>query len=231
MRDAIVLATLLAFPLSFVIILTKHTNNAVRHSVEGHSPIGLAGEVNGIVPPFPSTSKTFRHDSIFWPFKDVDLANVAESKWNFIVEEWRIIRPFGGGWLKVDDWDQHILPRPVRLDVTKMIPMYSISIFHQLHCLTAIFSEYLTARQGKAPEADLSHTLHCYDYLRQTVMCHGDSTLEYVAEGRSQETLEYGYESPRVCRDFNAVLNYAWKHNAVKMRDLIELQYKVGGSK
>lgn len=60
-------------------------------------------------------------------------------------------------------------------------------------------------------------------------MCYGDSTLEHVVPGKERETLEYGYESPRMCRDFNAVLDYAWDHNVVKIGDLPKMGVQHGG--
>lgn len=62
-------------------------------------------------------------------------------------------------------------------------------------------------------------------------MCYGDSTLEHVADGGSRDTLEHGYESDRMCRDFNAVLDYAWERNVVKIGDLPKMSHDNGGRK
>lgn len=67
----------------------------------------------------------------------------------------------------------------------------------------------------------VSHTLHCFDYLRQAIMCYGDSTLEYLTtDFDDYNALEYGYQSHRICRNFNAVLQYGWDHNVVKIGDI-----------
>lgn len=45
----------------------------------------------------------------------------------------------GGGFIQVDSSEQDILPKPVRLAVTKGVPMFSMSVFHQLHCLVGYY--------------------------------------------------------------------------------------------
>ncbi|TID26408.1 hypothetical protein E2P81_ATG00884 [Venturia nashicola] len=217
MRDVVLFAALLAFPVSFIIILTK------RRDIIGYGHVGRHS------PSVPPKTKSFKHQSKFWSFEDGDFANVSVAEWRRTISEWKRIRPYGGGFLQVEMSEQNILPRPIRLDVTKQVPMYSLSIFHQLHCLTAIFSDYVTIGEGEVPKIPPSHTLHCFDYLRQAIMCYGDSTLEHVVSGKGRETLEYGYESPRMCKDFNAVLGYAWDHNVVEIGDLPHKSDKHGG--
>ncbi|KAF3002135.1 hypothetical protein E8E14_001761 [Neopestalotiopsis sp. 37M] len=76
-----------------------------------------------------------------------------------------------------------------------------ISMFHQLHCLGMMreavqdLTERLAAAEsgmpmssrraaaGEAhglhdPTAEPDHWLHCFDYLRQTILCNADATLE-----------------------------------------------------
>jgi len=75
--------------------------------------------------------------------------------------------------------------------VAPTIAVYSA--FHQLHCLNGIRHGYWTAYQlaiqgiklqkndsvGMGSEA---HVRHCLDLLRQTLMCHADTTIEVVDE-------------------------------------------------
>ncbi|KAI0142015.1 hypothetical protein BJ166DRAFT_91948 [Pestalotiopsis sp. NC0098] len=81
---------------------------------------------------------------------------------------------------------------------------YGISMFHQLHCLGMMreavqdLTERLAAAEGSSgpgagaqsrrdvggshglhePAAEPDHWLHCFDYLRQTILCNADATLE-----------------------------------------------------
>ena len=50
------------------------------------------------------------------------------------------------------------------------------------------------------------HTMHCFAYLRQSIMCAADTALEpYKAEHNGVD----GYGSPHQCRDYNAVYEWA----------------------
>ncbi|KAK9444782.1 hypothetical protein VB005_01846 [Metarhizium brunneum] len=79
-----------------------------------------------------------------------------------------------------------------------------VAMFHQLRCLAAIRSEMqrlqARARGGAKPDADdqdRDRALACFDYLRQSLLCHADATIEAdggtgVAEGMGE----------RQCRDW-----------------------------
>ncbi|KID94595.1 hypothetical protein MAJ_09445, partial [Metarhizium majus ARSEF 297] len=80
-----------------------------------------------------------------------------------------------------------------------------VAMFHQLRCLAAIRSEMqrLQARAHGAPEdQDRHRALACFDYLRQSLLCHADATIEAdggtgVAEGLAEGMRE------RQCRDWH----------------------------
>ncbi|KAL2067817.1 hypothetical protein VTL71DRAFT_15913 [Oculimacula yallundae] len=66
---------------------------------------------------------------------------------------------------------------------------WTFSVFHQLHCVNRLRHGYWRARtaaKGGKPLGDDQHDRmtspmhiqHCLDYLRQSLMCHGDTTLE-----------------------------------------------------
>ncbi|KAF2399358.1 hypothetical protein EJ06DRAFT_478226 [Trichodelitschia bisporula] len=62
-----------------------------------------------------------------------------------------------------------------------------------------------------APEpSEPFHLDHCFDYLRQAVMCSGDTALEkaMVVDGeRRREVLGWGVEHE--CRDYEAIFKFA----------------------
>ena len=54
--------------------------------------------------------------------------------------------------------------------------------------------------------AQSAHLLHCFDYLRQGIMCAADSTLEAVdVDGTSTD----GWGSVHECRNFDALFEWA----------------------
>ncbi|KAL4869530.1 hypothetical protein BDV12DRAFT_75899 [Aspergillus spectabilis] len=88
--------------------------------------------------------------------------------------------------------------------------VYTLSVVHQLHCLWSIHQNYYNAlhpEKNTEPDglAGKQHMRHCFDYLRQSLMCASDSTLEPVDAELGGVT---GWGNERVCRDY-AVLR-AW---------------------
>lgn len=68
--------------------------------------------------------------------------------------------------------------------------VYDISLFHQLHCLANIRIHLFTLlaamdRNNTQEIYDLllkpkeAHVFHCFDYIRQALMCAGDMTIEW----------------------------------------------------
>ncbi|EIW76475.1 hypothetical protein CONPUDRAFT_131117 [Coniophora puteana RWD-64-598 SS2] len=52
---------------------------------------------------------------------------------------------------------------------------FSISMFHQMHCLNQLRVNLVDPDGELASE---SHVQHCLNYLRQFFLCHADDTLE-----------------------------------------------------
>lgn len=50
------------------------------------------------------------------------------------------------------------------------------------------------------PAGNLSHVFHCYDYLRQTILCRSDTTIEW--RSRVNPLHIDGYGPPRTCRNW-----------------------------
>ncbi|KAH9828457.1 hypothetical protein Tdes44962_MAKER02375 [Teratosphaeria destructans] len=130
------------------------------------------------VPLMPKTLTTFiRNDSFASaPTPENDTA-------------WSSISPPGDGFV--------LFPNRTRdaygLPLGKPAPqgdVYDISLFHQLHCLVSMREHLLMlqASIGRENQAQVmevlirpqeQHVWHCFDYLRQAVMCAGDMTVEW----------------------------------------------------
>ncbi|RFU79491.1 hypothetical protein TARUN_2698 [Trichoderma arundinaceum] len=101
-----------------------------------------------------------------------------------------------------------------------------IDVFHKMHCLVAIREEFtelatdetratreaaLRARdvEAKGKKIDLilnrNHLEHCFDFLRQDILCAADMTLEPLADGY-METDGLGVEHE--CRDWRLLLQH-----------------------
>lgn len=120
--------------------------------------------------------------------------------------------------MQVEDAGRFNLKPGLSISAHSSGDMYNIAAFHQLDCLSSI-REYLwhlkfavdTNKTEQLrpilldPQED--HILSCFDYLRQSVMCAGDTTLEWPAEdshGR-QATVD-GWGVPHHCVDWVSML-------------------------
>lgn len=106
---------------------------------------------------------------------------------------------------------------------------FCVAAFHQLHCLFLIYSDFRRALNGelKADAHSLhgSHSLHCYDYLRESIICAADSALEPFRspfDGGTQGNGVDGFGSVHQCRNFGELyewsekFRYTDKHDAEK---------------
>jgi hypothetical protein len=53
--------------------------------------------------------------------------------------------------------------------------------------------------------ARLEHISHCFDYIRQMIQCHGDTTIEWASEEVNEEEVMLkinGYGIPHQCKNW-----------------------------
>ncbi|KAI0541842.1 hypothetical protein GGR58DRAFT_389050 [Xylaria digitata] len=104
-------------------------------------------------------------------------------------------------------------PYIVAVDRTNDGPAYMMSVFHQLHCLSYIVDHYQRGyASANLTEEVAHHSVHCFDYLRQSIMCAADTNLEGDTEAGP------GWGSDHQCADYDAVLAWANQHGAMKWR-------------
>lgn len=53
---------------------------------------------------------------------------------------------------------------------------------------------------------DDTHMLHCFDYLRQALMCAADTNLEHVSR---KTRITTGWNSDKICRNYGKVFEWA----------------------
>jgi len=121
-------------------------------------------------------------------------------------------------WERVSDAAGVILPaRDANMvkGLTKQLPdgrhVTGLDVFHQLHCLDrirqALHPDYYTDPDGHT--VNQLHTDHCIDYLRQTIMCHGDMTPVHVHHWESVDRWSPDFESTHTCRNFDKLLRWS----------------------
>ncbi|KAK5997738.1 hypothetical protein PT974_00095 [Cladobotryum mycophilum] len=131
-----------------------------------------------------------------------NLSHEYDSSWN------KILGPNGGFLVKLDENDQR--------------HHFGISMFHQMHCLImirgavqALYSKLEQAgieipdveergEHSHADHFDSNHWLHCFDYLRQTLLCNADGTVERPRLNTHGVGVVDGM-GERKCRDWDAL--------------------------
>jgi hypothetical protein len=104
-------------------------------------------------------------------------------------------------------------PYTVALDRYNEGPGYMISVFHQLHCLSYLAQHFQRGYGGvELDEKVAHHAAHCFEYLRQAIMCSADTTLE-------GKTGEPGEGSMHECVDYEALLGWANENAAFRWRN------------
>ncbi|PSK53162.1 hypothetical protein B9Z65_3362 [Elsinoe australis] len=132
------------------------------------------------VPDMPMDAVTFRQEEVF-----------ANNTFPGSDEAWSELMPKGDGFIVVDNPEQYQL-QPGKPSSEGQL--YDITVFHQLHCLRHIrVYLYTVLELAKNPSNDTNvaemflnhadpHVHHCFDYIRQGLMCNADLTVEWPKE-------------------------------------------------
>ncbi|ORY68520.1 uncharacterized protein BCR38DRAFT_335865 [Pseudomassariella vexata] len=181
----------------------KSSQKEKSHEFEG------AGDITGFAPKFSQQITSFSPDALFMP------ENSSEFFSDEVRQKWLSIVPKGLGYLLVKNPEQYDnLPTPLEEQGDKFV--VTTSMTHQLHCLYAIAEVYASLSSGKMTPTEMPwHLNHCFDYIRQGIMCAGDVAVE-----GKQTTFPEGFvgsdgwDAKHVCKDYNQVLDYLEKNAA-----------------
>ncbi|GAP88842.1 hypothetical protein SAMD00023353_1700980 [Rosellinia necatrix] len=169
-----------------------------RDSLEGN------GDITGFAPFFSQQIRKFSPDPGFVP------ENTSEFFSEETKQRWLDILPKGLGYLEVKDPEKYN-SLPTQLTGFDGQFVVTTSMTHQLHCLHAIAEAYsaLTSDTSRVPEETPWHLTHCFDYIRQGIMCCGDVALEgeqtTFPEGFDGSD---GWDAKHVCKDYDQILAY-----------------------
>ncbi|KAI0021949.1 hypothetical protein F4780DRAFT_778221 [Xylariomycetidae sp. FL0641] len=127
------------------------------------------------------------------------------------LHNWIPLSADGRGYVQIPDheaYEQLGEPYTVTVNRTSDGPAYMMSVFHQLHCLSYLASHYQKGYGGaNLTEEVAHHSAHCFDYIRQSIMCAGDTNLEGDTETGP------GWGSDHTCVDYEAMLDWANEHS------------------
>ncbi|KAF6783591.1 hypothetical protein CSOJ01_15886, partial [Colletotrichum sojae] len=152
----------------------------------------------------------------FEPHLDQFTANYTSAEHSRAVcDRWTELFPLGGGTVRINDHEKYeFLGVPFSDPDKKLGALYQVSWTHQLHCLHYLMDAYdqlvqkgPVGSESVLPEGHHSvHTNHCFDYLRQAIICNADMTLEGGVPG--EEKGAYGFGHAHICRDPGKVIQW-----------------------
>ncbi|CAI6304002.1 unnamed protein product [Periconia digitata] len=87
--------------------------------------------------------------------------------------------------------------------------MYLIEAYHTIHCLQSIRAHYKALEQGNPWNWTKGHDDHCFDALRQYIMCNIDDTPLWTTGHR-----ESGVGQVKKCNDWDALRDWAEARSA-----------------
>ncbi|MCJ1312619.1 hypothetical protein MMC25_006294 [Agyrium rufum] len=172
----------------------------------------LAGTVAS---PFPQAQWEER---IFHP---VNLEPTMESEM-----DWAANGPHGSEFFIVDDPEQYNLP-PGSAYRGKQ-NQYGVTWAHQYHCLWMLRTEFWKFVQNESTlvGADISshdedsayfwHLAHCFGYIRETIVCNMDMTVEYPTLNELSVGNVNGYEIPHQCKRREPLDQFMQQHAPIK---------------
>ncbi|KAL4910280.1 hypothetical protein BDW74DRAFT_173736 [Aspergillus multicolor] len=137
------------------------------------------------------------------------------------VQAWNSIMPVGYGGVLLTP-DQYAVTSNHRTSFQE--DYWAFTVYHQIHCLYHIQKAYYNlirtpnatdALEGVKESQGPTHVPHCIDYLRQSVMCCADATLEPMDDnGRTS-----GWDTEHICRDYGALMRFTEGMRSDDFRD------------
>ncbi|KAK4445834.1 hypothetical protein QBC34DRAFT_306324 [Podospora aff. communis PSN243] len=162
----------------------------------------FGGDFTGVAPRFSQQIVKFNMDPSYAP------TNTSEFFTDAVLSKWNNLMPKGMGFVWVNDTHKyHDLPTPIEWpDKT----VFTTSMTHQLHCLFAIVQTYSGLKANHPiPDDHHWHMIHCFDYMRQAIMCSADMALEgHETTFPDDNGGSDGWDSKHVCKDYSQVIGY-----------------------
>ncbi|GAB7329181.1 hypothetical protein MBLNU13_g01001t1 [Cladosporium sp. NU13] len=194
-------------------VLSVYTLFSFRHVV---APDHTAAKRHGFAPEIPRKSVTFEKTIFAGPSTPE-----ADEAWG------NNISPPGDGFVLIPDPSAYDLPpgQPVDADYsTAKGEIYDISVFHQLHCLRHVRTFLFTLKAGmdfnstaetydRMLKHQEEHVYHCFDYIRQALMCNADLTVEWPrTEADGSRVAVDGWGVSHQCKNWDSVLEFMGKY-------------------
>ncbi|KAF2097215.1 hypothetical protein NA57DRAFT_77469 [Rhizodiscina lignyota] len=136
-----------------------------------------------------------------------------------LYNNWQKLYPRGRGFVKLRSSDYQFLGQidpPYETDIFQNGTIkegHVLTVFHSLHCLTVLMVGLGKREENSTlPIWQPHHQAHCLEYLRQSILCSADTSLE----GRGKHwQVENGYGTQHICVDYAALTQWASERTPV----------------
>ena len=96
---------------------------------------------------------------------------------------------------------------------------FSISLYHQLHCVNSIRFSYTVARDGLVTDPEIlrnkvSHDNHCFQFIRQSILCKADDSLVPMQTNPNVSLAAMGFGNTHRCRNWEQVRQFVFENDA-----------------
>nr|KAK5447382.1 hypothetical protein LTR18_002961 [Exophiala xenobiotica] len=177
--------------------------------------VETGGDINGLY-------KTLSHTYTYLkPDTETFIPNMTTNENRLeIRRNWDLLMPLGSGSVAIPDYRDHpLLGDPITDDPIRNGPLFEASWTHALHCLYySVDSYHQLIVNGRTDNDNPHHAGHCFEYLRNSILCNLDMTLE----GSMSTPDDHERGQPHVCR--NRAEAIAW----IEARRVDDLQDIVG---
>ncbi|KAL7910459.1 hypothetical protein GGI35DRAFT_493061 [Trichoderma velutinum] len=139
------------------------------------------------------------------------------------------VTPFMGGWNNETNhaWESILDAGLIRLtpDQASKLPYKTaknphdpstyvgiLEVFHQLHCLNYIRHGYYIPEQRDLypdPGKDATHADHCFDFLRQNLMCWSDTDIASISWDSKENVYVPEHDPIKRCANFDLIHQWA----------------------
>lgn len=186
----------------------------------GEKMTETGGDINGLYKP------TTHKYTLLTPDMDKYTPNMTSNDNRMeIRRNWDLLLPKGSGTVLIPDWKSHpLLGEPVNDDPIRSGSIYEASWTHAMHCLYYAMDSYhqLAVSNGTMfgfdGERNDYHASHCFEYLRNQILCMADMTLE----GSVSAIDNTGKGQAHVCRDRSEAIEW------IEARRVDDIQSIVG---
>ncbi|KDR77495.1 hypothetical protein GALMADRAFT_39415, partial [Galerina marginata CBS 339.88] len=95
---------------------------------------------------------------------------------------------------------------------------FGVALYHQLHCVNALRFSYTVARDGlvtdpKILKSKLAHDNHCFQFLRQSILCKADDSL-ITSRSNNQSLSQSGFGATHRCRNWAQLRQFVLENEA-----------------